>query len=229
VIQTMMRLQGDVGIEQMCALAGVSRAVYYRHWQASAPRQEETGLRDVIQRLVLANRHYGHRRIAVLLKRSGWAVNKKRVLRIMREDNLLCVPRRAFVPATTGSRHGWPMYPNLARHLVPLAMNQLWVADITYVRLSEEFIYLAVVLDAFSRRVIGWAMADHLQASLAVAALDMALRLRAVVPGELVHHSDRGVQPGFKQSSQRSCELAVSARQMPLQGFSSQAFCEASC
>ena len=180
-------------IERMCALAGVSRAGYYRHWQASAPRQEETALRDEIQRLSLANRHHGYRVIAVLLRRAGWAVNHKRVQRIRREDNLLCVARQAFRPTTTDSRHGWKVWPNLARHLRPTTINQLWVADITYVRLSEEFVYLAVVLDAFSRRVIGWSLADHLQASLAQEALEMAMWLREVQPG-LVHHSDRGVQ-----------------------------------
>ncbi len=190
----MTRSQGMLGIERMCALAGVSRAGYYRHGQSSAPREEETGLRDAVQRLALANRHYGHRRIAALLRREGWPVNKKRVLRLMREDNLLCLRKRAFVPPTTDSRHGWPLYPNLARHLRPTALNQLWVADITYVRLAEEFAYLAVVLDAFSRRVIGWALDGHLKADLALAALEMALASREVVPGGLVHHSDRGVQ-----------------------------------
>jgi transposase InsO family protein len=194
VIDAMMEPQGLGEIERWCRLAGVSRAGYYRHWQASAPRQEETALRDEIQRLSLAHRFYGYRRITVLLQRSGWAVNHKRVQRLRQEDNLLCVPKRAFRPATTDSGHGYRIYPNLARRLVPGAVNQLWVADITYVRLSEEFIYLAVVLDAFSRRVIGWSLAEHLQASLPLAALEMALRGREVLPGGLVHHSDRGIQ-----------------------------------
>jgi len=179
----------------MCALAQVSRAGYYRHWQASAPRREEAGLRDEVQRLALANRHYGHRRIAALLRRAGWPVNKKRVLRLMREDNLLCLRKRAFVPPTTDSRHAWRVYPNPAWRLRPMAVNQLWVADITYVRLAEEFAYLAVVLDAYSRRVVGWALESHLKARLALAALDMALGSRELPPpGGLVHHSDRGVQ-----------------------------------
>jgi transposase InsO family protein len=144
--------------------------------------------------VAVGQRHYGHRRLAALLRRQGWPVNKKRVLRIMRQDNLLCLRRRAFVPATTDARHGWRIYPNLARHLAPTTINQLWVADITYVRLAEEFAYLAVLLDAFSRRVIGWALDSHLRADLALAALDMALASRDVVPGGLVHHSDRGVQ-----------------------------------
>ena len=178
----------------MCALAEVSRAGYYRHWRASAPRLEETELRDAIQRLALSHRHYGYRRIAALLRRAGWCVNHKRVLRLTREDNLLCLRRRTFVPATTDSAHRFRVYPNLARKLETMAVNQLWVADITYVRLAEAFAYLAVVLDAHSRRVVGWAMETHLQASLALQALDRALLEREVVPGGLVHHSDRGVQ-----------------------------------
>lgn len=178
----------------MCDLAGVSRSGYYRRWRARAPRAEETGLRDAIQRHALAHRHYGYRRIAALLRRDGWRVNHKRVNRLMREDNLLCLRRRAFAPATTDSGHRFRVYPNLARRLAPTAVNQLWVADITYVRLDEAFAYLAVVLDAFSRRVVGWAMADHLRAELALSALDMALTQREVTPGGLVHHSDRGIQ-----------------------------------
>jgi len=162
-------------IERMCALAGVSRASFYRDWASTAPGREETELRDVIQRAVLACRHYGYRRITAELRRQGWAVNHKRVLRIMREDNLLCLRRPAFRPATTDSDHAWRIWPNLARKVVPMAVNRLWVADITYVRLAEEFVYLAVILDAFSRKVIGWALEDHLRASLAIAALEMAL------------------------------------------------------
>jgi putative transposase len=190
-----MQRQGEgLGIERMCALAGVSRAGYYRHWQASKPRQEETALRDAIQRLSLADRHRGYRPITVQLQRLGWVVNHKRVMRIRRQDNLLCGPLRAFRPATTDARHGWKLWPNLARHVVPMTINQLWVADITYVRLDEAFVYLAVILDAFSRKVIGWAMEDHLRAELALAALEMAIARREITPEGLVHHSDRGVQ-----------------------------------
>jgi putative transposase len=178
----------------MCRLAAVSRAGYYRHWQASAPRQEEAGARDAIQRVALAHRRYGYRRIAAQLRRDGFIVNHKRVLRLMREDNLLCLRARPFVPPTTDSRHGWRVVPNLTRGMELTGLDQLWVADITYVRLLEEFAYLAIVLDAFSRRVVGWALESHLQASLAVAALAMALAARRPAPGSLVHHSDRGVQ-----------------------------------
>jgi putative transposase len=124
----------------------------------------------------------------------GGLQHHKRVLRLMRRDNLLCLRKRSFVPVTTDSRHEWRVVPNLARGLVPTGLDQLWVADITYVRLLEEFAYLAVLLDAFSRRVIGWALDKHLRASLATAALDMAITARRPRPGSLIHHSDRGVQ-----------------------------------
>jgi transposase InsO family protein len=191
---TSPRPQGELTVERMCVLAGVSRAGYYRRWRASAPRQEETTVRDAIQRVVLANRRYGYRRIAAQLRRDGLVANHKRVLRLMRQDNLLCLRKRPFVPVTTDSRHEWRVVPNLARGLVPTGLDQLWVADITYVRLLEEFAYLAVVLDAFSRRVIGWALDKHLRASLATGALDMAITARRPAPGSLIHHSDRGVQ-----------------------------------
>jgi transposase InsO family protein len=177
----------------MCDLLRESRSSYYRHWQASAPGEEETALRDTLQRLALAHRHYGYRRLGVLLRLEGFMVNHKRVLRLMREDNLLCLRRRPFVPMTTTSDHAWPVMPNLVRGLQPTASDQIWVADITYVRLRQGFVYLAVVLDAFSRKVVGWAMADSLEAVLAVEALQRALADRRPLPG-LIHHSDRGSQ-----------------------------------
>jgi putative transposase len=192
---TSPRPQGELTVERMCALARVNRAGYYRHWAASAPRQEDTAVRDAVQRVALKYRHYGYRRIAwQMLRDDGLVVNHKRVLRLMREDNLLCLRQRPFVPVTTDSRHEWRVVANLARGLVPSGLDQLWVADITYVRLEEEFAYLAVVLDAFSRRVIGWALEEHLRASLATAALAMAITARRPAPGSLIHHSDRGVQ-----------------------------------
>ena len=188
------RPQGQLTVENLCRLAGVSRAGYYRAWQASAPRQEETGVRDALQRLALGHPHYGYRRLGIELWRDGWLVNHKRVLRLMREDNLLCLKAKPFVPVTTDSRHGWEIVPNLARGLRVTATDQLWVADITYIHLAEEFAYLAVVLDAFSRRVVGWALETHLRASLAVDALQQAIASRRPAPDSLVHHSDRGVQ-----------------------------------
>jgi transposase InsO family protein len=176
-------------------LAGLSRAGYYREWAASAPRQEETAVRDAIQKVALENRFYGYRRIARDLRdKHGLLVNRKRVLRLMRRDNLLCLSKRPFVPVTTDSRHEWRVVPNLARDLVVTGLDQLWVADITYIRMLEDFAFLAIVLDAFSRRVIGWAMETHLRASLATTALRMAIETRRPAPGSLIHHSDRGVQ-----------------------------------
>lgn len=201
--------QGEGSIEPLCAAAGVSRASFYRRWSEAQPAREETALRDVIQRLALKHRHYGYRRIGALLRREGWCVNAKRVLRLTREDNLLCLRKRAYAPATTDSNHGWRVYPNLARRMVPVASDRLWVADITYIRLAGGFVYLAVVLDAFSRKVVGWALEDHLAASLALAALDMALADRNPAPGELVHHSDRGVQYACADYARRLEEAGV--------------------
>lgn len=195
----MMHPQGlgsgpGISAERLCAAAGVSRASYYRSWAAGAPRTEETALRDLVQKLAIAHKHYGYRRITELVRRAGWPVNRKRIARLMREDNLLCLRRPAFKPATTDAHHAWRIWPNLARRLRPTQVNQIWVADITYVRLEQAFVFLAVILDAFSRKVVGWAMAEHLRAALALEALEMALAGREVMAGGLVHHSDRGVQ-----------------------------------
>jgi putative transposase len=190
----MTGLQGLGLVEQLCRFAGVSRATYYRHWRGSAPRQEEMALRDAIQRLAVADRRRGYRYITALLRREGWQANHKRVLRLMRADNLLALRRKPFVPVTTDSSHGWRVVPNLARGIELTGLDQLWVADITYVRLAEDFAYLAIILDAFSRKVIGWAIATHLRAELAIEALQMALAARQPMPGGLIHHSDRGVQ-----------------------------------
>ena len=176
----------------LCQMTGLNRAGFYR-WRA--PRLAtpvEMELRDEMQKVALEWPAYGYRRITSELKQRGFAVNHKHILRMMREDNLLCVRRRGFV-VTTDSRHTLPVYPNLAGGMKLSAVNQLWVADITYIRLRTEFVYLAVVLDAFSRRVIGWALGRTLEAQLAVQALRMALVARQPTPG-LVHHSDRGVQ-----------------------------------
>jgi transposase InsO family protein len=173
-------------------MTGLSRAGFYRRRVPRPATPVEMELRDQMQKVAAESPAYGYRRITAELQQRGFDVNHKRVLRMMREDNLLCVRRRAFM-VTTDSRHNFPVYPNLAREMKPTAINQLWVADITYVRLRTEFVYLAVVLDAFSRRVIGWALGRTLEAQLAVAALRMALVQRRPASG-LVHHSDRGVQ-----------------------------------
>jgi putative transposase len=187
-----MQMQGGLTIRELCESGQVSRASYYRSWKRRQPTEENVALRDAIQRLALKDRHYGYRRIGRLLKREGWIVNHKRILRRMREDNLLSIGCRRFV-LTTDSAHGWRIYPNLARHMVVSGINQLWVSDITYVRLQREFIYLAVILDVYSRRVVGWSISRQLDSGFAVAALESALKQRRPAMG-LIHHSDRGVQ-----------------------------------
>jgi transposase InsO family protein len=177
----------------MCGLSRVSRAGFYRFLSAPEAEDADIELRDAIQRIALEFPSYGRPRITKELERRDWtSAGPSRVYRIMREDNLLCLRRRRFV-VTTNSRHGLTIYPNRAAEMTLTGINQLWVADITYIRLEMEFVYLAVVLDAFSRRVIGWALDRTLEDDLTIAALQMALRRRSPTPG-LVHHSDRGVQ-----------------------------------
>jgi putative transposase len=176
----------------MCALAKVSRSGFYRFSSARSGNDAEVELRDAMQRIALEFPSYGRPRMTEELKRRGWVVNHKRVYRLMREDNLLCLRRRKFV-VTTNSAHPLPVYPNRAREMTLTGLDQLWVADITYIRLQAEFVYLAVILDAFSRRVIGWALDRTIEDTLTLRALRRALEQRRPAPG-LVHHSDRGVQ-----------------------------------
>jgi transposase InsO family protein len=176
----------------MCELGKVSRAGLYRFEPEFTKSDPDLDLRDEVQRIALEFPCYGRPRITAELKRRGWEVNHKRVGRIMREDNLLCLRRRKFV-STTDSNHNFRVYPNLAGKMELTGLDQLWLADITYIRLETEFIYMAVILDAYSRRVIGWAIGRTLEADLAVTALKMALSRRKPPPG-LTHHSDRGVQ-----------------------------------
>ena len=187
-----MESPGGLSVERMCGLAQISRASFYRQWEEHASRELDQELRDLIQHTALQHPYYGYRKVTQSLHRQGRPVNAKKVRRLMHEDNLLAQRKRKFV-RTTDSAHDFVVYPNLAKNLVLNDVNQLWVADITYVRLGEEFVYLAVVLDAYSRRVIGWALGRNLEARLALAALDRAIAARQPHPG-LVHHSDRGTQ-----------------------------------
>ncbi len=176
----------------MCELGRVSRAGFYRDWQERQPQQAEMALREAVQQEALRRRILGYRRVTQSLRRKGVAVGEHVVRRILRSDNLLAIRKRKFV-ATTDSAHGYTVYPNLAQYLQIKAMNQLWVADITYLRLGREFVYLAVVLDVFSRRVVGWSLGRSLQGALPLAALNKAIADRQ--PGRgLVHHSNSGSQ-----------------------------------
>jgi putative transposase len=206
-------------VERLCELAQVTRAGFYR-WRASPPAvDDDMDLRNDIQGIALEFPCYGWRRVTAELRRQGWVVNHKRVRRIMREDNLLCLRKGKFVVMTTDSKHNRPIYPNLAATIELTGIDQLWVADITYIRLEIEFVYLAVVLDAFSRRVIGWALDRSLEDDLAIAALRVALRGRSPGPG-LVHHSDRGVQYASQDYTdllkERKIDISMSAKVNPL-------------
>lgn len=184
----------NLAVERLCHLAGVARASYYRHLAIGAPDRLDHDLQDAIQHICLRHRYYGYRRVTASLNRQGYHVNAKKVLRLMREDNLLAQRRKPFLVAPAGKPEGFLIVPNLVRGLIPSGLDQIWVADITYVHLARAFAYLAVILDAFSRRAIGWAFETSLDASLAVSALDQALTARQPPKGSLIHHSDRGVQ-----------------------------------
>jgi putative transposase len=187
--------KSDLTVGQMCTSLALPRATFYRyrHDDPAMTDEEEMELRDAIQRIALAWPAYGYRRITAESHRRRFVCNHKRVLRLMREDNLLCLRAPHSFLCTTDSRHAYPLYENLAADLTVTGLDQLWVADITYIRLLREFIYLAVILDAFSRRVIGWELSTRIDTALTLAALQMAIEARCPGPG-LVHHSDRGVQ-----------------------------------
>jgi len=180
-----------LSVRRLCALFGVGRTQYYAH-AAARVGEQDTALRAAIEGIVLAFPSYGYRRVTAALHREGWMVNHKRVLRVMRQESLLCQLQRRFV-VTTDSRHGGRVYPNLLSGMLLTGVNQAWVADMTYIRLPTTFVYLACVLDAYSRRCIGWQLSREIDTALTLAALDHALAQRRPLPG-LIHHSDRGVQ-----------------------------------
>ena len=220
-----MSLATPLPLKRLCRLALVSRAGFYRWRNAPPVSDPDVDLRDEMQRIAVEFGCYGRPRMTAELRDRGWQVNHKRVRRIMREDNLLCLRKRKFVVATTDSNHSRPVYPNLAGAMTVTGLNQLWVADITYIRLEWEFVYLAVVLDAFSRRVIGWALDCTLEDELTLGALNMALEQRSPAPG-LVHHSDRGIQYASGDYTgllkQRQITISMSRKGNPYDN----AFCE---
>ena len=213
-------------MKALCQMTGLNRAGFYRWRMPRLASPVEMEIRDEMQKIALESPAYGFRRITAELQKRGFAINHKRVLRMMREDNLLCVRRRRFV-VTTDSRHSLPIYPNLAAQIKPTAIDQLWVADITYIRLRTEFVYLAVVLDGFSRRVIGWALGRTLEAELALCALRVALSERRPAPG-LVHHSDRGVQYASQQYTdvlkQHQAQISMSRKGNPYDNAACESF-----
>ena len=203
---------------RMVELGRVSRSSFYRFRSEAQPKADtDMELRDAIQRIALEWPSYGRPRITAALRREGWVVNPKRVYRLLREDNLLCLRKRKFV-VTTDSNHNRMVYPNLAEQMTLSGINQLWVADITYIRLAAEFVYLAVVIDAFSRRVIGWALDRSVEDDLTLSALRMALEVRRPPTG-CVHHSDRGSQYASGDYTDllksHGCEISMSHKSSP--------------
>lgn len=181
-----------LSVRQGCALLGISRSWWYARRTASGVDPTALALRDAIERLVLEHPGYGYRRVTHALRRDGWRVNAKRVRRVMREEALLCQLKRRFV-TTTDSRQGLGHYPNRVRDRVVTGPNQVWVADLTYIRLPAAFCYLAAILDAFSRRLVGWALSSRINTELTLAALEHAIAARSPAPG-LIPHSDHGMQ-----------------------------------
>ena len=173
---------------------GLAHSTYYYQprQQSTQAKKQAADLRDRIEQIVVEFTRYGYRRVTHQLRREGWKVNHKRVARLMREQSLQCQIKRRWV-RTTDSDHGYRIYPNLLKGLEVSGRNQVWVADITYIRILTGFLYLAVVLDLFSRKVIGWALSEQIDAELTLAGLRMALGERGTVNG-CIHHSDRGVQ-----------------------------------
>jgi putative transposase len=213
-------------VNQLCQIAGLSRAGYYRFRRHHESKPTDMTLRNQIQHIALRWPAYGYRRVHAELMRQGWKINHKRVLCLLRSDNLLCVRRRKFI-FTTDSRHGLPIYPNLVESLTVTSIDQLWLADITYIHLQMEFVYLAVLLDAFSRRCLGWALRRSLEAALALEALRMALRHRRPQPG-LVHHSDRGVQYASRdytaELQQHGIRISMSRTASPYDNAQAESF-----
>ncbi len=217
----------DLSIERLCDPFDVSRSWYYERSGQPESDAEEIALRDEIERIILDFSGYGYRRVTHALKRQGWEVNHKRVLRIMREESLLCHLKKRFVVLTTNSRHGFPVYPNRLSELVLTAPDQAWVADLTYIRLRSAFVYLACILDAFSRRCVGWALSRDMTTQLTLAALRRAIEQRHPRPG-LIHHSDRGVQYAshdyIEQLEQIEAQISMSAVGNPYENAKAESF-----
>jgi transposase InsO family protein len=216
----------ELAIAELCRMLGVGRSWFYERPRVPTPAERDLDLRDAIERIVLEFPGYGYRRVTKALERGGWAVNHKRVLRVMRQESLLCQLEKHFV-VTTDSRHDRAVYPNLLAGAMLSALNQAWQADITYVRLPTAFVYLAAILDAYSRRVVGWALARTIDTRLTLAALEMALARRAPAPG-FVHHSDRGVQYAsadyVARLIQAGARISMSAKGNPYDNAKAESF-----
>lgn len=216
----------DLSIRTLCTAFGAGRTWWYTHPSAEAVAERDTTLRDAIECIVLEFPGYGYRRVTKALQRTGWDVNHKRVLRVMRDESLLCQLERRFM-RTTDSAHALRTYPNLLAGLIPVRPNQAWVADLTYIRLPTTFAYLACVIDAWSRRCVGWELARTIDTTLTLAALDRALTTRQPAPG-LIHHSDRGVQyasaPYIARLHEVGAQVSMSATGNPYDNAKAESF-----
>ena len=202
--------QKEVPISKGCASLEIKRRTYYCSLKRSDTNQSDKSIRSSIHKIALEFSKYGYRRITAELHRRGQPINHKKVLRIMREENILCKPKKKFRIITTDSDHNYPVYPNLAKDMVLTGINQFWVADITYVHLLHECVYLAVIIDVYSRKCIGWELSRRIDAELVLSALDMAInaRLEFGISG-LIHHSDQGVQYACDEYVNRLNELGI--------------------
>ncbi len=216
----------DLSLRRACTLLGLSRSGMYEGGQRAARDAATVALRDAIERIVLDFPGYGYRRVTHALRREGWSINAKRVLRVMREESLLCQLKRRFV-VTTDSQHGFPRYPNLLREQTVDSLNQAWVADLTSIRLPTTFVYLATILDAYSRRCVGWELSRHVDTGLTLVALERAIATRAPAPG-LIHHSDQGVQYAstryVARLEQRGVQISMAAVGNPYQNALAESF-----
>ena len=192
MIERLRELMPAVSVRTLCRLLTINRQWYYHHRSQTHQTDRDQDLCLALQELRRDFAGYGYRRMTKALVRQGWKINHKRVERVMRQTGLTCRRKPRYVH-TTDSKHGEPVYPNLLKDLAIEVPNQCWVADLTYVHLPEGFVYLACLLDAYSRKWIGWSLARKMDSSLPLQALEMALAERQVAPG-LIHHSDRGRQ-----------------------------------
>jgi transposase InsO family protein len=228
VISQVRQEQPTTSVRALCRLLGINRAWYYAAQRRPPPPPDETAtaLRAAIEEIILEFPGYGYRRVTKALARAGWAVNHKRVWRVMQQEALLCHLKRAWVP-TTDSRHSLRRYPNLLKAEPATHINAAFVADITYIRLPSQFIYLASLLDSYSRRCVGWALGDALSADLPLAALEMALGRRAVQPG-WIHHSDQGVQYAsstyIERLEQAGARISMAAPGCPYENAQAERF-----
>jgi len=202
--------QRQIPINRGCSSLNINRRTYYYSLKRSSTDQSDKSTRSSIHDIALEFSKYGYRRITKEMHRRGQLINHKKVLRIMREENILCKPKKKYRIATTDSNHNYPVYPNLAKDAVLTGINQLWVADITYVHLLHECVYLAVIIDVFSRKCIGWELSRRIDAELVLNALDTAIKARVHIGIDgLIHHSDQGVQYACNEYVDRLKELGI--------------------